>query len=97
MTQAIVPSAGLTWNVTADDGARFRPTNLTSGLQAPAYCWQREPGTTDLGSGRRARCALSAPGTHQPQVVALHTSAGELQEASVKAGNERFDGCRICR
>ena len=91
MDQAIVPGAGLNWNATADDYARFRPTYPASYFDILRTIGIGKPGQRilDLGAGTGA---LALPFARVgAQVVALDASAGQLEQLHVKARQERVD------
>jgi SAM-dependent methyltransferase len=91
MTQAIVPGAGLDWNATSDDYARFRPTYPTSYFDVLRIIGIGRPGQRilDLGAGTGA---LALPFARAgAQVVALDASAGQLEKLRLKAGREGVD------
>lgn len=91
MAQAIVPGAGLNWNATADDYARFRPTYPPSYFEILHTIGIGTPGQRilDLGAGTGALALpLARAGA---QVVALDASAGQLEKLRLKAGREGID------
>jgi SAM-dependent methyltransferase len=88
ITQAILPGAGLNWNATADDYARFRPTYPASYFDILRTIGIGKPGQRilDLGAGTGA---LALPFARAgAQVVALDASAGQLEKLRLKAGKE---------
>ncbi|HEX7506540.1 MAG TPA: class I SAM-dependent methyltransferase, partial [Polyangia bacterium] len=90
-TQAILPGAGLDWNATADDYARFRPTYPASYFDILRTIGIGRPGQRilDLGAGTGA---LALPFARAgAQVVALDASAGQLEKLRLKAGKEGVD------
>jgi SAM-dependent methyltransferase len=91
MTQNIVPGAGLDWNATADDYARFRPTYPASYFDILRTIGIGKPGQRilDLGAGTGA---LALPFARAgAQVVALDASAGQLDKLRLTAGKEGLD------
>ena len=91
MTKAIVPGAGLNWNATAEDYARFRPTYPTSFFDVLLTVGIGLPGQRilDLGAGTGA---LAIPFAKRgAKVVALDASAGQLEELRNKAVKEGLD------
>jgi 2-polyprenyl-3-methyl-5-hydroxy-6-metoxy-1,4-benzoquinol methylase len=91
ITQAILPGAGLNWNATADDYARFRPTYPASYFDILRTIGIGKPGQRilDLGAGTGA---LALPFARAgAQVVALDASAGQLEKLRLKADKEGID------
>jgi 2-polyprenyl-3-methyl-5-hydroxy-6-metoxy-1,4-benzoquinol methylase len=87
-TQAIQPGAGLNWNATSDDYARFRPTYPASYFDILRTIGIGRPGQQilDLGAGTGA---LALPFARAgAQVVALDASAGQLEKLRLQAGKE---------